>query len=942
MKIRNRVLTTSAAICAIAVATPVIAGEVTGVVIDSSDTIALQAAQISIVELNRVATTQRDGSFIFADVPEGTYTIQASYIGAPTKSMTVEVPAHGRVRADFALGSANDSEILVMGQGANQASALSRKRASDVVSDVITRDAAGQFPDQNVAESMRHLPGVNVLNDQGEGRFVSVRGLDPDLVSTSVNGVNLPSPESDVRSVALDVISSDIIESVEVKKSLTPDMDADTIGASVDIKTTSAFDRKKSYVSIKGEGSYNHYSEKLTPKGSVDFSTRIGDNFGVTGGLSYYKRKFETDNIEADKWKQKDDLVYAREVEYRDYDVERTRISGTLNFDARLSDTTSLYLRGLFSQFDDQEYRRRTTFKLGDANVSGSGTDVIFTDAGDDGEIQVNRDIKDRFERQRIRSVSFGGQTDTGDWHAKYSTSWSKSSEMEHGSVDTAKFRHKFKDDGLKLGFDYSDPRTPLYSVISAPDSFYDPAAYGLDDLGLTALSDSEDTEYAAKFDLGRSFATDDGEFTIQAGAKTRWRTKKYNATNEIYENDDFTLADVVGDQTYRLIDMSPVASYHGATNFFFDNRDSFELNEADTAFDSNADDYSIDENVKAAYLLGRWDSSTLRAIGGVRYEHTYNNINGNEVLLVEEGGALPDGTTAEDDTVLVTPVNYKRKYGQWLPSLNLRYSSDDALVFRLAGYRSIVRPKLSKLAPRFSVEENDDGERDGEFGNPNLKPFEAWNFDATAEYYMSNNGAITAALFYKDVKNFIVDTVQKNGTWLGIAYDDASIPINGDSAKVYGLELSASQQFTMLPAPFDGLIAQLNYTYTNATGKVPTDGDINELRDITLPATSKHTMNATLGYDKGPVSLRLSGTYRDKYLDEIGDTAAEDRYVDNHFQLDLSAKYRVNKNIQFFYEWVNINNAKYFAYNTLGDQKNLYQYEEYKWTMKFGAKVSF
>lgn len=931
MKIRTRVLTTGAAICAIAIATPAIAGEVTGVVIDSSDTITLQAAQISIVELNRVATTQRDGSFIFADVPEGTYTIQASYIGAPSKSMTIDVPASGRVRADFALGSANDGEILVMGQGANQASALSRKRASDVVSDVITRDATGQFPDQNVAESMRHLPGVNVLNDQGEGRFVSVRGLDPDLVSTSVNGVNLPSPESDVRSVALDVISSDIIESIEVKKSLTPDMDADTIGASVDIKTTSAFDRKKSYVSIKGEGSYNDYSEKLTPKGSVDFSTRISDNFGVTGGLSYYKRKFETDNIEADKWKQKGDLVYAEEMEYRDYDVERTRISGTLNFDARLSDSTSLYLRGLFSQFDDQEYRRRTTFKLGKANVSGNGTDVLFTDAGDKGEIEVARDIKDRFERQRIRSISFGGETDTGDWQAKYSASWSKSSETEHGSVDTAKFKKKFKDKGLQLGFDYSDPRTPLFSIISAPDSFYDPATYGLDDLSLTALSKAEDTEYAGKFDIGRSFATDAGEFTIQAGAKARWRTKKYGLTSEIYENDDFTLADALGDQTYRLTDISPVASYHGATNYFWDNRDSFELNPIDTAFESNADDYSIDENVKAAYLLGRWDSSTLRAIGGVRYEHTSNDINGNEVLLSEK-----------DNAVVVTPVNYKRKYGHWLPSLNLRYSSDDTLVFRLAGYRSIVRPKLSKLAPRFSIEENDEGERDGEFGNPNLKPFEAWNFDATAEYYMSSNGAITAAVFYKDVKNFIVDTVQNDGTWLGIDYDQAKIPINGDSAKIYGLELSASQQFTMLPAPFDGLIAQLNYTYTNATGKVPTDGDINELRDITLPATSKHTMNATLGYDKGPVSLRVSGTYRDKYLDEIGDTAAEDRYVDNHFQVDLSAKYRVNKNIQFFYEWVNINNAKYFAYNNFANQKNLYQYEEYNWTMKFGAKVTF
>jgi TonB-dependent receptor len=252
------------------------------------------------------------------------------------------------------------------------------------------------------------------------------------------------------------------------------------------------------------------------------------------------------------------------------------------------------------------------------------------------------------------------------------------------------------------------------------------------------------------------------------------------------------------------------------------------------------------------------------------------------------------------------------------------------------------VRPKLSKLPPRFVVEENDEGEREGEFGNPDLLPYEAWNFDASAEYYFSGNGAITAAVFYKDIKNFIVDTVREDGEYRGIAFDEAEIPINGPSAEVFGAEFSIAQKFDMLPSPFDGLIAQANYTYTDATGRVPIDGDPDDLREIMLPTTSKHTANIALGYEKGPVSLRLAGTYRDKYLDELGDEAAEDRLVDDHFQLDLSAKYRVNDNIQLFYEWVNINNAKYFAYNTVGARKNLYQFEEYSWTMKLGARVTF
>ncbi|MEE4207166.1 MAG: TonB-dependent receptor plug domain-containing protein, partial [Erythrobacter sp.] len=237
---RFNLLTGSAAIALGAIAaTPALAGEVRGTVVDSTETIALRAAQIEIEELERQVNSERGGTFEFADVPAGTYTITARYVGADPVSKRVTVPDTGEVIVDFALGQSG-TQILVVGQAASQASALSRKRAADGISDVLTRDAIGQFPDQNVAESLRRLPGINVLNDQGEGRFVAVRGLDPNLNATSVNGVRIPSPEGDIRGVALDVISSEIIESIEVKKSLTPDMDADTIGASIEINTTSA------------------------------------------------------------------------------------------------------------------------------------------------------------------------------------------------------------------------------------------------------------------------------------------------------------------------------------------------------------------------------------------------------------------------------------------------------------------------------------------------------------------------------------------------------------------------------------------------------------------------------------------------------------------------------------------------------------------------------
>ena len=138
-----------------------------------------------------------------------------------------------------------------------------------------------------------------------------------------------------------------------------------------------------------------------------------------------------------------------------------------------------------------------------------------------------------------------------------------------------------------------------------------------------------------------------------------------------------------------------------------------------------------------------------------------------------------------------------------------------------------------------------------------------------------------------------------------------------------------------------DGIVIGANYTFTDSDGTVTLEAAEGP-RSITLPTTSRHTGNLSLGYDKGPIDVRLSGTYRDKYLDELSPEPELDRYVDDHFQLDLSAKYRFNDKVQLFYEWVNINNAKYFAYNNLGDRRNIYQYEENNWTMKAGVRMTF
>tara|TARA_R110000772_G_scaffold73771_1_gene161102 strand:+ start:207 stop:2138 length:1932 start_codon:yes stop_codon:yes gene_type:complete len=643
-------------------------------------------------------------------------------------------------------------------------------------------------------------------------------------------------------------------------------------------------------------------------------------------------------------------------VQYRDYDVERERISASLSFDFRASDSTELYARGVYSQFDDQESRRRTTFKLDEEASSGDANSALFNDA--DGEIEIERDNKDRFESQKIRSIVLGGKTETGPWKIEYSGSWAKSSESESGSVDPTKFSNDFDGDGLSVLFDYSDDRTPFFSYPNGAALANDASLYSLDDIELTALSQAQDEEFSTRLDVSHVFAMDNGEFTVQGGFKGRWREKSYDNNVEFYEDDtgNYTLADVLGTQTYRLADLGPTSSRKGPTEYFRANFADFALQEIPSQFDSAVSDYINQEDIYAGYLLGRWDSEKLRVIGGVRFERTENNISANTVTLVEEDATV-DGVLFTEDTVFVTPNNFTRSYDDWLPSLNIRFEPQRNLVFRAAGYRSVVRPNLSDLAPSFAVEQSfdedeNDNIREGEFGNPDLLPYEAWNFDASAEYYFSSNGAITANVFYKDIKNFIVDSFSEsekdiNGDLIplfyqGIAYTEAVIPVNGPSAEVFGIELGFAQAFTFLPDPFDGLLVNFNYTYTDASGSVFADSNSTETRNIPLSSSAKHTFNAVLGYEKGPFDFRLAGTYRDRYLDDLGGDASEDRYVDNHFQLDASVKFKLTKNIRLFGEWVNINNAKYFAYQNFETRKRLLQYEEYGSTFKFGAKVNF
>lgn len=253
--------------------------------------------------------------------------------------------------------------VTVVGQAARLRTSLSQQRMSDNLQTIVTSDSINALPDANVSESLQRLPGISIERDQGEGRFVRIRGLGPDLNSVSINGAQLPAPEADRRAVALDVLPSGLVSSLVVTKAPTPDMDANGIGGNIDIKSISALDKDGSFGKAKIELSHNELVDQTSPAGALSGGTTLdlgteGVRLGLAAALSWEQRDFGSDNVETGgAWDFDENPVVLEEVEQRDYLITRERLGAALNLDLALDPNRLLYLRTMYSRFADDEQR---------------------------------------------------------------------------------------------------------------------------------------------------------------------------------------------------------------------------------------------------------------------------------------------------------------------------------------------------------------------------------------------------------------------------------------------------------------------------------------------------------------------------------------------------------------------------------------------------------
>ena len=867
------------------------AGKLQGLLTDSSQTSYFSGAQITVKELGLSTVSRRDGSFRFTNLPEGQYTLEITYLGADTLEVPIDIKSGETLAKDFVLvGKRADLEnIIVYGQRAGQASALNQQRSADSIKSIVSSDAIGQFPDQNAAEALQRLPGLSIERDQGEGRYVGIRGIDPNLNNVTINGLNVPSPEGGARSVALDVIPSELIQTLEVSKSVTPDMDGDAIGGSVEVKSLSAFDKKGTSASVTAQVSHNDLRDEVSPKLSGSVTNVFNDTFGVAAALSYYDRDFGSDNIESNG----DD-----EIEQRYYSINRERLGAAVNFDYRPDFNNQYYLRTLYSRFSDDEYRLANTFTF------------------DDDDSEVERGSKDRYEEQSILSLTAGAEHQLNDWLIEYQLGYSKADEDEPSSL-----YYTFVGEEMDIS---SDMQGKIPTIVQDA-SVMELSNYELDEIELSQ-NEAQDTESSFKFDVTRSLEVSGHSAEIKFGGKYRDREKTNDAIVSLYDGD---FDDVDPSQfeaaapDWGLGDFGPGLHKGAMRDYFNQEEDVLELAELDSEVESNGATYSNEEDILAVYLMGKIDINDLRIVAGLRYEDTDFSTSGMRVELIEN-----EETDVEE--VVNTLWKSDRSYNHLLSSLNARYEFSDKLVARFAYTQTISRPKFEDVAAYQIIEtktEEDDGvfvtEREAEAGNPELLPYESENIDLSIEYYPGDIGVLSAGYFHKSIDNFIIiaDVAGTEG-WEG--YEEVTQAINGDTATVDGIELSWVKGFN------NGFLISANGTITDSEAETLLDG---ELYKTSLPNQSDRIGNLTLGYENNQMSLRLTMSYKSENLEEIdGDLI---RMEDSHQQIDFTAKYFINESMHVYFNAININDEPY--YNYFDTPSVNAQYEEYGRTLELG-----
>lgn len=889
----------------------------------------LPGATIQIESLHTGVTADINGFYKLPNIKPGTYTLKVSYVGYNPIYKKVSVTNSNKVIVtDIVMSEGLElQEVNVKGAFSGQRKALQMQKSAMGVTNVVSADQIGKFPDSNIGDALKRINGINVQYDQGEARFGQVRGTSADLTSVTVNGNRLPSAEGDTRNVQLDLIPADMVQTIEVSKVVTSDMDGDAIGGSINLVTKNTPYRR--VLNFTGSTGYTWISGKPQWNVGGTWGDRFFNNkLGVMASASYQYAPGGSDNTEFEYVEKKGE-IQLKEAQVRQYYVTRERQSYSLALDYQFNPLHKISFKGIYNRRNDWENRYRISYKKLNSDAKDQSI-VLQTKAGAD-------DTKGaRLERQQTMDFTLDGEHNFGNLKLDWTSSYSRATEdrpneryiglkLKGGS--DMNFGESFVDVGM---------RQP-YSTLSIPA--FDEAKWKLDEL---CNSDQSIKENEIKERINFTLPLSKGLYgnSLKFGYKYTRKDKERNTEYYDYTDaEDKYIPDWKTNITYKIRDgFMPSSQYPIGTQFVSkDYMGGIDFNKADGAevLEEEAGNYEATEQIHAGYLrLDQKLGKRLDATIGLRIENTRLNTSGVNYIMDEN-----------DNESLKPTGEYKSNYTNLLPSLLLRYKTGDDGSVRASLTKTMSRPKYSALVAnkRFNI-----ADQEATIGDPNIKPTTAWNFDLSIDHYFKSIGMVSLGLFYKDMKNVNIETLgYYTGEELGLTGNEEMFEVtqnmNAYDARVYGVEAAYQRDFGFIAPSLRCLGFYGNYTYTHTTTRNynPRLG-IDNGDDIRMAGSPEHTANASLYFEKGGVNIRLSYNFASSFIDQMNTGSRElDRYYDKVSYLDLNASYTWGKQTKFtvFAEANNLLNQPLRYYQ--GTKDRTMQTEYYGVKVNAGFKIN-
>lgn len=932
-------------------------GSIRGTVYDADGIETLIGANIILKSDGSIGTsTGLDGTYLLENLSTGPQAILFSYTGYDTQEKEVIIEEGKTVVVDISLiqNSITAAEVVVTAQALGQARAIKEQINSESIANILSAARIQELPDVNAAEAISRLPGIAINRSGGEGQKVVIRGMAPKFAAITVNGIRMPSNSGTDRSVDLSLISPELLDGIEVFKSPLPDMDAEAVGGTVNLKLRKA--PKELKLLVKGLGGFNEWNNDFKDyKGVVQGSKRLfDDKLGVVlqGSLERFNRGGD---FLTNRWRQGatdttgTTEIFGNSLRLEDRLEIRKRQNASLSLDYDLGGNSFSFF-GLYSRTSRDRSSMQenylpnepaitlvgttiendlqlTSFSLLGEHLLGKSTiDWAVASSESKGETPYNFEMlfentSQVFESSlnkddHPRNYYGAANTDLADTYLR-TANFENSATNEQTNTFALNFKLPFKlNDKLKgyfkTGGKFISISRNRDENLQSEDFYYLGGQIGRDAIAassnpLTLLPNNDDLISVLSF------------------------TNDENNLDFINENDEnIGLKASLDDDLMR--------------QWYTDQEDL--LNENREVIVNR---YEVDETVTAGYAMLKFEiGKKISIIPGVRYEYSDNEYRSGISTLNGRYGV--NGTFTDTTTT--------QTYGEVLPHFHLKYQVLDWLDLRASYATTLARPDFNFVTPRTQINDNTLVITSG---NPELKHAKAQNIDLFISAYKSKLGLLSAGIFYKRIDDifyawrtnlFDQETADAFG-WSNFKGYELRSFINAGKSTVKGFELDFQTSLKFLPKAFHGFVVNINYArlFSNTESFFLTSETIlisqippifqtnftNNVREVPLPSQAPHVLNISVGYDYKKFSSRISGSYQGTQASGYSSNKDFDRFISSFWRWDASVKMRFGKNWSAFFNVNNFTNQQDISFTRTEEFRNTV--ETYGMTGTFGLQ---